>query len=375
MSKKTFMAAIIISAFLVSIVAGMQAAKVARANPFGYLPTSPNKDPPTIILESLSYDGNNSDIELNFAVTIPDSWNSSGYLDRNCYVYQINCEIDNQSILTLNDAVNVNGLTKDAQYKTTNLTNLTVGQHILQINISSLSLYNPPPLPSNWLDPYCYYSTLTQKVPISVDAESNVLLSSPLPNAVLNSYSVSHYGQGGYSLQPNSTETVTLTATPSLTPTPSPSPAIPLTISILSPVNNSTFISAGPLVSFPLTYETNGAFSWVGYSIDGSSNVTISNNDTVAWEYSDLEIHNLTLYANDTFGSWAAPQTIYYFITVVHSTAPTPSPSPTLQPTLEPSQTPDRPKIGDFAPVIIIAALVVAVIVVASLVYFRKKRG
>jgi len=248
-SKKTFVATIIIKAFLISLVAGLTVVQAARANPFGYLPTSPNKDWPTITVESLSYAGNESGIQLNFAVTIPNSWSSSGYLDRNCYVYQINCEIDNQSFFKLDDAVNVNGLTKDAEYNATNFTDLTVGQHILQIIVSSLSLYNPPPLPSNWLDPYCYYSSLTQTVPFTIDAESSIALSSPLPSAVLNSYSVSHYVQnkGGYTSQPISPETTTITLTS--TPSTTPSPSLTLTPSSNPTTSTSATLSPPPSLS------------------------------------------------------------------------------------------------------------------------------
>ena len=141
---------------------------------------------------------------------------------------------------------------------------------------------------------------------------------------------------------------------------------IPLAISILSPLNNSTFISAGPRVSFPLTYETNEAPSWVGYSIDGSNNVTISPNDTIAELYADLDIHALTLYANDTFGNWAAPQTVHYFIEVVHNTAPTPSPPPSQQPTASPSP----PAISSIA----FGVVVVIAIGAGLLVYVAKHK-
>lgn len=65
---------------------------------------------------------------------------------------------------------------------------------------------------------------------------------------------------------------------------------VPLTISILSPANDSTFGSSwvnqtsnvATNVTFPLIYWTNEALSWVGYSINGDSNVTIHQNDTSA---------------------------------------------------------------------------------------------
>ena len=58
-----------------------------------------------------------------------------------------------------------------------------------------------------------------------------------------------------------------------------------LTVSILSPANYSSFVSllvndSFPDVNFHLIYETNEVASWVGYSVDGCSNVTVSTNDT-----------------------------------------------------------------------------------------------
>lgn len=220
MSKKTFVAAIFISALLLSIVTGLQAAKLAKANPYGYLPSSPNKEPPTITVESISYFKNTSEVELSFVVTIPDSRNSSGHTQYNCYIYEIGCQLDNQSILALKDANYA--LIKDAQYNATNLTDLTVGQHIMQINVSSISLYNPPPAPNNWIDPCRYYSTLTQTIIFTVDAESNILPSYPLSSPTSTSYTTLSLLALDLGLQPTPTIT-TITATPTLSPSPTPS--------------------------------------------------------------------------------------------------------------------------------------------------------
>ena len=63
--------------------------------------------------------------------------------------------------------------------------------------------------------------------------------------------------------------------------------AVPLTISIISLVNNTNlevdWVNQTNVEEFgiPLGYETNEEPSWVGYSIDGNSNVTVSENSTV----------------------------------------------------------------------------------------------
>ncbi len=120
-----------------------------------------------------------------------------------------------------------------------------------------------------------------------------------------------------------------------------------LTVSILSPANDSSFVSllvndSFPDVSFPLIYETNEPPSWIGYSIDGSSNVTVSANDTIVEVTPQLDSYNLTLYANDTLGNWATPQTIHFSIARTLGTAPPPTlaPSPTVTPTPTPVPSP-----------------------------------
>ena len=106
--------------------------------------------------------------------------------------------------------------------------------------------------------------------------------------------------------------------------TPSPSP----TISILSPLTNSFFnVSLGG-VNYQLIYETNSSLSWVDYSVDGASNVTVTGNSTFVHEFvSSNKYQTLTVYANDTSGNWAIPQTVTYLVNFYPDYTPTPSPS------------------------------------------------
>ena len=120
-----------------------------------------------------------------------------------------------------------------------------------------------------------------------------------------------------------------------------------LTVSILSPANDSSFVSllvndSFPDVNFHLIYETNEVPSWVGYSVDGSSNVTVSTNDTIVEVTPQLDSYSLTLYANDTLGNWASPQTVHFSIARTLGTAPpsNPTPTPTLTPSSSPLHTP-----------------------------------
>ena len=218
MIKKSVIAAII-AIFLFSLI------RVVTADPYGILPTSPEKEPPTINLESLIASGNDSSVQLNFSITIPESWTATA-------VYKVDCELDAQSNITLYDSAlfsptNIGYAVTNATQFSTTFSNLTLGAHSLQINVYSSGLFNPPPLPSNWLDPCKYYSTLTQIIPFTVNAASNVTLSSSLPSLILNSYLVLSYSaqRVGVNLsQPTPTETATTTTTPTLTFTLSPSP-------------------------------------------------------------------------------------------------------------------------------------------------------
>ena len=85
------------------------------------------------------------------------------------------------------------------------------------------------------------------------------------------------------------------------------------TISILYPTNNTVFNVEFAPIMFHLEYQNSSTLSWVGYSIDGTANVTITVNDTEVDKFENNGYHNLTLYANDTAGNWAKPQVVTYF--------------------------------------------------------------
>jgi len=79
------------------------------------------------------------------------------------------------------------------------------------------------------------------------------------------------------------------------------------TISILSP-ENKTYTAK----DVPLTFTVSESTSWIGHSLDGQANVTITGNKTL----SDLSegLHSLIVYANDTVGNMGASETAYFTI-------------------------------------------------------------
>jgi parallel beta-helix repeat protein len=78
-------------------------------------------------------------------------------------------------------------------------------------------------------------------------------------------------------------------------------------IEILSP-ENKTYTTS----SVPLSLAFNEAISWIGYSLDGQVNVTITGNTTVSGLSNGL--HGLIVYANDTAGNTGGSEMIFFTI-------------------------------------------------------------
>jgi parallel beta-helix repeat protein len=88
----------------------------------------------------------------------------------------------------------------------------------------------------------------------------------------------------------------------------------PPTISILSPQNKTYTVNA----SIPLTFTVDEFASWIGYSLNGQPNATITGNTTLptlpdGWHY-------VVVYANDTFGNMEASPARHF---TVDTTPPT----------------------------------------------------
>ena len=127
------------------------------------------------------------------------------------------------------------------------------------------------------------------------------------------------------------------------TPDPSyvpPTETAPPKISVLSPVNQTYNESS---VSFLFTVDK--LVNWTGYSLDGQDNVTVTGNTTLTGLSNGL--HNITVYAEDTFGNIGASETIAFTI----ASAPFPT-----------------------VPVAAASVASVAVAGVGLLIYFRKRR-
>jgi len=93
---------------------------------------------------------------------------------------------------------------------------------------------------------------------------------------------------------------------PAAPPTPPTAPEIDL----IYPVNATYDVT-----SMPLKFTIDKATSWIGYSLDGAANVTITGDITLTGL--SLGSHNIIVYANDTEGNMGASNRVYFTIAEV----------------------------------------------------------
>jgi hypothetical protein len=89
--------------------------------------------------------------------------------------------------------------------------------------------------------------------------------------------------------------------------TPTGYGTVPPIISAVSPETKTYNVS-----NIALTFVVNKPASWMGYSLDGQDNVTITGNTTLAGLSNGL--HNLTVYAKDAFENVGASETVYFTV-------------------------------------------------------------
>jgi N-acetylneuraminic acid mutarotase len=118
---------------------------------------------------------------------------------------------------------------------------------------------------------------------------------------------------------------------------------IPPVVDIISPENETYNVT-----SVSLDFTVNKAVSWMGYSLDGQDNVTVSGNTTMT-ELSN-GLHNVTVYAMDEFENSGASVTVFFSV--------------------------ELPQQESFPTMLVAAASIatIAVVGVALLVYFKKRK-
>ncbi len=113
----------------------------------------------------------------------------------------------------------------------------------------------------------------------------------------------------------------------------------PPKISLLSPLNQTYSES-----NISLVFAVDKAVNWTGYSLDGKQNATIMGNATLTG-LSGTQ-HNVTVYANDTFGNMGASENVTFTI---------PQPFPIVP--------------------VAIVCLIIVVFASGGLLFYRKHRG
>jgi hypothetical protein len=162
--------------------------------------------------------------------------------------------------------------------------------------------------------------------------------------------------------------------TPTLTPSPSPSPTQTLNASLSE---SASALNFGNTINFTVSVEGGKAPYTYTWNIEQSSDVVLVETSTSPYYSSNIfgpGSHHVYVEVRDADNNTAKTLTVEF--NVLASSSSSASSSPTTQPTLEPSQTPDRPRIGDFAPVLIPASMILlGIVAVGLLVYFGKRRG
>jgi parallel beta-helix repeat protein len=121
----------------------------------------------------------------------------------------------------------------------------------------------------------------------------------------------------------------------------------PPKISIASPINQ-TYIEPNVTLAFSIdVFSSNKTVSWIAYCLDGQQNITITSNTTIANMANGL--HDIIVYANDTFGNMGASQTISFTIT-------------------------EKETIPTIAVVAVSGAIAVVVVAACLLVYLKKHK-
>jgi parallel beta-helix repeat protein len=86
----------------------------------------------------------------------------------------------------------------------------------------------------------------------------------------------------------------------------------PPRISLGSPLNQTHYDSDVPLNFSVNVLSPIKSVNWTGYSLDGNQNVTITGNTTLTGLSSG--VHNVTVYANDTYGNMGTSETVTFTI-------------------------------------------------------------
>ena len=303
--------------FLVLLIVGTLSVELGRAN-FMPFKLEPNTDAPVFMIQDQKLDTIVDSNLLNFSLTKPDSWTIYNNIDGELIggkiidlSYRLGwdglvhfIQFENRNITTTNLVYEIDNLEKTS-YHSINLTGLEDGDHILFVNVTVATFYNPF---EDYWNIHEYGMFVSAEIFLTTSSSSGVM-----------SFSVHEIIMNVVSDDEVYFDLV--------------SPVV----SVFS-VDNQT----GELF-VPLEFSLSEPVSWIGYSLDGQSNVTISGNTTLTELAYGL--HSIVVYATDYSGNLGYSETINFSVDAFPITL----------------------VIGSFA--------VIAVVGLGIFVYFKKRRS
>jgi hypothetical protein len=343
MSKKTFRAAIVMFVVLLSLAAGMQAVKVAKANPIPWA-----FDPQmTVTIQSPA---NGATCALPLLVSFTAQGDRQFSVSDNVtqdYARSFFYVLDGQNLTTMGlrfAGTKTTQILGDPIYKynfsgQANLTDITDGLHNITVYFGAVNKIGLVGTPTEWI----VHNTSWQ-------ATSQFYVDS------------------------------TLTPTPTLAPTPSPSPT-PTSMPTLeaSMAESASALNFGNRVNFTVAVEGGKepyAYSWY---VDNQL-ATTSTSPYFATDNQTVGSHHVYVEVNDAENHTANTLTVEFNVLPTNPSAcpsPTHAQQATVKPTQSASSTPFKEEADNPNPSLeIIGIVAVAAIVAVGLpVYFRKKRG
>ena len=283
MKKNVMMAAMI--ALVGMLSAGLLMSWVVQANPLPY-PSVPSTELPTLTVQAPKPGSPlyaNNTLELNFNVTIPQSWNSDAYKMGS------NWPIVGEAIVYpfLDGIMQLGPRIGNVSYNTA-MENLTSQSTVIWANLTSQKH-------TVWIDVFCYMfaarsgtinATVSQTLTFTINSQAQTI---------------------DFSMGP------VVTTRPGTQMTVIPPETVPPRISILSPATQTYNESIVPLV-----FTVDKTLNWLGYSLDGKQKIALTGNDTIANVTDGL--HSVAVYANDTDGDLSVSTTAF----IVYKPEPVP---------------------------------------------------
>ena len=256
---------------------------VVDANPIPY-PDTPSTELPTLVVRSpKNYSDYYADgtFKLDFLIIQPESWNLyyKGFAINGQYL--LNVYLDGTRLL-----VERFPRSSTVTDYTATFSNLTDTEHVVHIVVVAMASYmryytrNGETISTNGSnDTY-----ITQTMHFQLESNSKTVSFQEYPQAISRSPYPNEYH-------------------------PNPPTLIPI---IISPKNTNYTTADITQFTLPLDFTINATASWIGYSLDNQTRITLNGNGTL----SQLSIgsHNITLFASDIFGKMGVSNTTNFTV-------------------------------------------------------------